>query len=81
MAKLLFFGRFSDVAENGDFPLPENVTDTEALTQYLSERFTGFADIAGRAGTRIAVNKAIIRSTVPVTDADEIAYMSALSGG
>ena len=81
MATLLFFGRFSDVADNQTLSLPENVTNTDDLTKYLSGIHVGFGEIINRPGTRIAVGKIIIQSNTDITDADEIAFMSALSGG
>lgn len=81
MVTLLFFGRFSDIAENQTVTLPENVINTDSLTEYLSKLHVGFADVSNRPGTRIAVNKAIIQSNTDISNADEIAYMSALSGG
>ncbi len=79
--QLLFFGRFSDIAASGPVDLPDSVTDTQSLTAWLSEKYEGFEDLVNRAGSRIALNKVIIHSNTPVSNGDEIAFMSALSGG
>ncbi len=79
--QLLFFGRFSDIATSGPVDLPDRVIDIQTLTAWLSEKYEGFEDLVNRAGSRIALNKEIIHSNALVTNSDEIAFMSALSGG
>ena len=81
MAKLLFFGRFSDIAKARDMALPAGVSDSEALADWLSQSDAALAAQFARAGNRVAVNKVMVSGAVPITDADEIAFMSALSGG
>lgn len=81
MAKILFFGRFSDVSGPLEIELPETVTDKISLTAFLSDQIEGFAEIAAKSDTRISVNMMVSMKPVAVTDDDEIAYMSALSGG
>lgn len=81
MAVILFFGRFSDLSDRLDIELPETVTDKESLTAFLSEKIEGFAELAVKPDTRISVNMLVSMDPALVTNADEIAYMSALSGG
>lgn len=81
MAKILFFGRFSDVSKGIDIDLPESVMDKASLSTFLSGKIEGFADLAAQPDTRISVNMRVSTDEVPVTNEDEIAYMSALSGG
>ena len=81
MAVILFFGRFSDLSTRMDISLPPSVTDKVSLNAFLSKEIEGFAALVSRPDTRIAVNKMVSLNPVAVTDADEIAYMSALSGG
>jgi len=57
MAKILFFGRFSDLSGPLDIDLPESVINKPSLTAHLSTVL------------------------VEIKNSDEIAYMSALSGG
>ncbi len=83
MIKILYFGRFTDVAENADIALPDGVEDTKALIAWLTEQHDGFEPEWHRPGARIAINKTIVNDmqSHPITDGDEIAFMSALSGG
>lgn len=81
MAVILFFGRFSDLSDRLEIDLPDTVTDKPSLTAFLSDQIEGFADIAAKPDTRISVNMMVSLNPVPITNDDEIAYMSALSGG
>lgn len=81
MAKILFFGRFSDLSGPLDLDLPKSVGNKASLTSYLETQISGFDELAALADTRISVNMMVTMSEVDVTNEDEIAYMSALSGG
>ena len=81
MAKILFFGRFSDLSGPLELDLPASVTDKASLTSHLATKIPGFAQLAALPDTRISVNMLVTMPEVDVTNADEIAYMSALSGG
>ena len=81
MARLLFFGQFSDIAENGDVALPSHVTDTEALVIWLGETYEGFTQLWKKPGTMIVLNHETISQPKPINPSDEIAFLSALSGG
>jgi len=81
MAKLLFFGRFSDISPARDIALPEGVSDSDGLMAWLADNDDALAAQFARAGNRVAVNKVMINGSVVITDTDEIAFMSALSGG
>lgn len=81
MAHLLFFGQFSDIAENGDVTLPDHVTDTQALIDWLGETHEGFAALWKKPGTMIVLNHETLSQTKLIKPSDEIAFLSALSGG
>ena len=81
MAKILFFGRFSDLSDPIEIELPKSVTNKPSLTAHLSSIIPGFADLAALPDTRISVNMMVSMKAVAVGNDDEIAYMSALSGG
>jgi len=81
MATILFFGRFSDVSERLNIDLPDSVTDKKSLSDFLSGEIEGFAALAAKPDTRISVNMMVSMNEVAVSNDDEIAYMSALSGG
>lgn len=81
MAVIQYFGRFSDIATSGEATLPAHVSDTDALAEWLAQSNDRFAEELKRPGVSVVVNKEIVRGVAPVTDKDEIAFMSALSGG
>ena len=81
MARLLFFGKFSDIAENGEVTLPSHVTDTEALLLWLGQAHDGFAALWENPGTMMVLNHVAVSGPTPIKPSDEIAFLSALSGG
>jgi len=78
---ILFFGRLSDASDNISTPCPKGVTDTDSLIVWLSTQNPLLAKELAKPGNRIAVNKSIITANVMITDSDEVAFMSPLSGG
>ena len=81
MATILFFGRFSDLSKRLEIELPDEVIDKKSLSKFLSGEIGGFAALAAKPDTRISVNMMVSMNKVAVSNDDEIAYMSALSGG
>ena len=81
MATILFFGRFSDLSKRLDVELPDTVTDKKSLTAFLCGEIEGFGALASKSDARISVNMMVSTNEVAVSNDDEIAYMSALSGG
>jgi len=81
MAKILFFGRFSDLSGPLDINLPDSVADKASLTAHLGSQISGFAELAALPDTRISVNMLVTMKEVAVDNNAEVAYMSALSGG
>lgn len=81
MIEILFFGRLGDASETLRIEIPDELSDTDGLTAWLSEQNIALGTELAKAGNRIAVNKVIITENSPLNDGDEIAYMSPLSGG
>ncbi len=81
MIEILFFGRLGDTSKTLRVELPEGVSDTDGLTNWLSRQNSALEIELEKAGNRIALNKTIISENAPLKDGDEIAYMSPLSGG
>ncbi len=83
MAHFIFFGRFTDVSAGKAIALPEGVTNTQEVADWLCIALDGFKSEWQRPGARMAVNKELVIESAPVSvdDDDEIAFMSALSGG
>ncbi len=78
---ILFFGRLGDVSPNISAPLPEGVIDTDSLRVWLSRGNETLAQELSKIGNRIAVNKTIITQNTALSNNDEVAFMSPLSGG
>lgn len=81
MATILFFGRLSDASRNLQLNLPESVKTTDDLVEWLGSSNAALKTQFESPGNRIAVNKEIIKASVSLSDTDEIAFMSPLSGG
>lgn len=83
MAQFLFFGRFTDVSAGFTRDIPDDVQSSADIARYLCETLDGFKAEWNRAGARMAVNHVLVIDSAPVTVShdDEIAFMSALSGG
>ena len=81
MVKILFFGRLSDAAQPLDRPLPDGVRTVEALADWLAAEAPALGDLLGQPGVRIAVNQRFTTTGQAISDDDEIAFMSPLSGG
>jgi len=81
VAKILFFGRFSEISGPLEIDLPSHVVDKPSLTTHLSSILPGFAELAALPDTLISVNMMVSMKDVEIKNVDEIAYMSALSGG
>lgn len=81
MVTILFFGRLSDVSETLTCALPHGVSTINALSNWLGEENAALREALLAKGNRIAVNQQIVAVDAPITDGDEIAFMSPLSGG
>lgn len=81
MAEILFFGRLSDLSGPLVMDLPREVKTTDDLRQWLSKTYPALTAALEQSTNRVAVNKVMITQTMAITNADEIAFMSPLSGG
>jgi molybdopterin synthase sulfur carrier subunit len=84
MTTLLFFGRLSDVAGCSQMAcdLPQTVTTVAALRAWLAARDPILGQALQTQGVRVAVNRWFCVSDMESTlSAEEIAFMSPLSGG
>ncbi len=78
---ILFFGRLGDVSPNISAALPDGVSDTDSLKTWLSKNNEALATELSKTGNRIAVNKTIVNENTVLSNTDEVAFMSPLSGG
>jgi molybdopterin synthase sulfur carrier subunit len=84
MTTLLFFGRLGEVAGCSQMAcdLPETVTTVAALRTWLAARDPVLGDAIQARGVRVAVNRSFcVADTESTLGAEEIAFMSPLSGG
>jgi len=84
MTTLLFFGHLSDVAGCSQMAcdLPQTVTTVAALRAWLAARDPILGQAIQAQGVRVAVNRSFCVSDMESTlGAEEIAFMSPLSGG
>lgn len=81
MARLLYYGPLSDMAENEDIVLPDGVGDTGALIEWLEARDAELGAALRSRGVRIVVNNVVVTGAHPVSDADEIGFLPPFSGG
>jgi len=81
MAEILFFGSLSDLSGPLALDLPREVKTTDDLRLWLSKTYPALTAALAKKTNRIAVNKVMITQTVAITNTDEIAFMSPLSGG
>lgn len=82
MAKLLYFGRLSDVtgAAQEDLQLPEDISTAGQLRNWLDLRFEAGGALL-EPTVRIAVNSELCFDSTELNDADEIAFMPPVGGG
>ena len=83
MAQILFFGALSEHTKHiaPSLELPDEVTNGAELITWLGAMDTALGERLGRKGIRLAVNKALCSLETKISNNDEIAFMSALSGG
>ncbi len=82
MARLLYFGRLTDVLGTSaeTLALPAEIRDTSALRQWLdNDRQLGGALMA--KSIRVAVNDDIVAEPWPIAEGDEIAFLPPVGGG
>ncbi|MEC7289303.1 MAG: MoaD/ThiS family protein [Pseudomonadota bacterium] len=82
MAKLLYFGRLSDVtgATAEDLQLPDTIATAGQLRSWLDLRFEANGALL-EPTVRIAVNSELCFDSTELSNADEIAFMPPVGGG
>lgn len=81
MAKILFYGRLSECSDTLDITLPKMIKTTSDLMVWLGSQNPALKKALEANGNRVAVNRTMISTSCIITDKDEIAFMSPLSGG
>lgn len=82
MARILYFGRLSDITGDlgEDLHLPDEISDSETLRTWLDKQ-RGFSGALLHKSVRIAINGEIATGPMPVCDKDEIAFLPPVGGG
>ena len=82
MARLLYFGRLTDVfgASAETLALPADIDDTSALRSWL-DNDRQLSGVLLEKTIRVAVNDDIVPEPWPIADSDEIAFLPPVGGG
>ena len=82
MAKLLYFGRLSDLTGRGHeiIDLPANIFSTTDLRNWLDEAHHGDGALLD-SSVRLAINDEIAHEPASISNDDEIAFMPPVGGG
>lgn len=81
MARVLLFGRLSDLAgwrERSFDPAPATLSALKALIRDLD---AALAEAIDGPGVQAAVDKALVRGDVALSPGAEVAFLPAMSGG
>lgn len=84
MVKLVFLGKFGDIAPAGlaQVALPGEVRTLSDLKSWLSRQQPLLGQAMAATTTRLVVNQCVAHDmTAPVADGDEIAFLPPMSGG
>jgi sulfur-carrier protein len=79
MARVLLFGRLSDIAGWREREL-ESPT-IAALRALLSSEDDGLAEALAAPGVQVALDQAIVRGDAALSARSEVAFLPAMSGG
>ena len=82
MARVLLFGRLSDVAGWRSRELEAgSIAALTALTALLSDEDADLAEALARPGVQVALDQEIVRGDAALTARSEVAYLPPMSGG
>ena len=81
MAKVLLFGRLSDIAGWRERPLDPLPATLSALRAALCAEDTGLAQALAAPGVQVALDQVLVRGDAPLTPRSEVAFLPAMSGG
>jgi sulfur-carrier protein len=82
MVKLVFLGKFGDVADSTEVALPEDVGTLSDLTRWLTRQQPLLGQAMAATTTRLVVNQCVVHDvSAPIADGDEIAFLPPMSGG
>ena len=80
--RLVFLGKFGDVAPMTEIALPEGVRSLNDLKQWLARQQPLLGAAMEATRTRLIVNQCVAHDlSAPMADGDEIAFLPPMSGG
>lgn len=79
MIKLLYFAALVDLLGTAaeEIKLAPGIHNIEGVISLLRQRGGAWEEVFGKHSVRIALNKKFVDLSAPVTDGDEIAFISA----
>ena len=82
VVRVLFFGRVADVCGRSiEVPLPPEGCSLEALRARIADLRDGAAEALGEPCIRIAIDQLMVSGDPWVSPGQEVAFLSAFSGG
>ncbi|MFL5297644.1 MAG: MoaD/ThiS family protein [Phenylobacterium sp.] len=79
MARVLLFGRLSDVAGWRDRVI--EAPSLSALRARLASEDSGLGEALGGRGVQVALDQVIVRGDAPLNAGTEVAFLPPMSGG
>ena len=79
MARVLLFGRLSDVAGWRERQIESPFLSS--LKAALAEEDAGLGEALGGRGVQVALDQVIVRGDAPLNAATEVAFLPPMSGG
>jgi molybdopterin synthase sulfur carrier subunit len=81
VSRVLLFGRLADVAGWRERKIDPAPATLAALKRGLSADNPALGEALLGPGVQAAVDKALVRGDVPLSDASEVAFLPPMSGG
>jgi molybdopterin converting factor small subunit len=80
--RLVFLGKFGDMAPMAEIALPDGVRSLSDLKQWVARQEPLLGQAMDATPTRLIVNQCVAHDlSTPVADGDEIAFLPPMSGG
>ena len=80
--RLVFLGKFGDVAPMAEIALPDGVRTLNDLKDWVARQQPQLGAAMEATRTRLIVNQCVAHDlSAPVTDGDEVAFLPPMSGG
>ncbi len=82
MVKLVFLGKFGDMADLTDVALPGDVQTLSDLKHWVARQQPRLGQAMAATTTRLILNQCVAHDlTASVVDGDEVAFLPPMSGG